>query len=505
MSTVESVTIIFLVLNLLVAGATLWWLSRRDGGDLERKLAELAGRLTEGNALLQTTLSATREELATSARLAREEAAANFDKLSSAVTSRLTEQGTEQTRRFDSFGKSLQDHRTASGADAKLLRDEVGTSLHTLGSKLGDSLNESSVRQGEALATVTQTVKELTSSNERKQEALRETVEGRLETIRTENAAKLEQMRTTVDEKLQGTLEARLGASFKQVNENLERVFRSVGEMQTIATGVGDLKRVLTNVKARGTWGEVTLGSLLEQVMSPEQYAANVEVRPNSGQRVEYAIKLPGDGEKPLWLPIDAKTPTEDYERLVEASERGDPAAVEDAAKGLERAVKLAAKDICSKYVCPPYSTDFAIMFLPNEGIYAEIVRRPGLQDALQRECRVKVAGPTNLLATLTSFRLGFRSLAIQERSSEVWKVLGQVKHEFGRFGVVLDKVKKKLGEAQNVVEDAEVRKRAVEKHLRDVETLPTPGRRDLVADVATELLMDAGETPDEVDHTGDV
>jgi DNA recombination protein RmuC len=228
---------------------------------------------------------------------------------------------------------------------------------------------------------------------------------------------------------------------------------------------------------------------LLEQVMTPEQYGMNVEVRPHSGQRVEYAIRLPGDGDEPLWLPIDAKMPTEDYERLVEASERGDAAGVEEAVKGIERAIKLAAKDICAKYICPPHSTDFAIMFLPNEGIYAEVLRRPGLVDALQREHRISVAGPTTLLATLSSFRMGFRTLAIQQRSSEVWKVLGNVKHEFGRFGDVLDKVQKKLGEAQNVVEAAGVRRRAVDRKLRDVEALPDGSVSDLVALAAVDLV----------------
>ena len=246
-------------------------------------------------------------------------------------------------------------------------------------------------------------------------------------------------MRVTVDEKLQGTLEQRLGASFNTVNENLERVFRSVGEMQSIATGVGDLKRVLSNVKARGTWGEATLGMALEQVMTPEQYATNVEVRPHSGQRVEYAIRLPGDGAEPVWLPIDAKLPTEDYERLVDASERGDAEGVDEAAKGLDRAIRKAAADIAAKYIQPPHTTDFAVMFLPTEGLFAEVVRRPGLIDQLQRECRVIVTGPTTLMALLTSLRMGFRSLAIQERSSEVWQVLGGVKTEFSRFGDMLD------------------------------------------------------------------
>lgn len=346
-------------------------------------------------------------------------------------------------------------------------------------------------KQQDGLSAVVETIKQLTTDHERRQEALRQTVEGKLDSIRTENTAKLEEMRQTVDEKLQSTLEARLGASFNQVNENLERVFKSVGEMQTIATGVGDLKRVLSNVKSRGTWGEGSLGMLLEQIMTPEQYSQNVEVRPNSGQRVEFAIRLPGESDQPLWLPIDAKLPTEDYERLILASEAGDAAAVEEASKALERRIRGCAKDISDKYIVPPHTTDFALMFLPTEGLFAEVVRRPGLIDTLQRECRVVVTGPTTLMATLTSLRMGFRSLAIQKRSSEVWQVLGAVKTEFGKFGDMLDKVNKKLGEAQNVVEQAGIRRRAVDRKLRGVEALPEAAARSALIGVDEELSAD--------------
>jgi DNA recombination protein RmuC len=264
-----------------------------------------------------------------------------------------------------------------------------------------------------------------------------------------------------------------LGASFTQVNEQLERVFKSVGEMQTIATGVGDLKRVLTNVKARGTWGEASLGMLLEQAMSAEQYGQNVAVIPGSSQRVEFAIRLPNDGDTPVWLPIDAKLPIEDYERLIDASDRADVAAIDAAQKGLERAIRVAAKDICEKYIGPPHTTDFAIMFLPTEGLFAEVVRRPGLVDALQREFKVLVSGPTTLMATLTSLRMGFRTLAIQQRSSEVWQVLSSVKQEFEKFGGVLKKVEDKLDQAKSVVQQARTRENVLGRKLRSVETLP--------------------------------
>jgi DNA recombination protein RmuC len=329
------------------------------------------------------------------------------------------------------------------------------------------------------------TVTELAQRSESRQDALRTAVEGRLEVLRSENAAKLEQMRQTVDEKLQGTLEQRLGASFKLVNDSLTRVHESVGEMQALASGVGDLKRILSNVKSRGTWGEVALGNILEEILSADQYGRNVEVQPRSNQRVEFAIKLPGDGQAPLWLPIDAKYPTEDYDRLAEASERGDVEAAEAASRGIEARVRGAAKDICAKYVAPPHTTDFAVMFLPTEGLFAEVIRRPGLVNWLQRECHVMVAGPTTLVSLLTSLRMGFRTLAIQQRSSEVWKVLSGVKTEFEKFGGVLDKIQKKLEEAQKVVEEAGVRRRVMDKKLRSVEVLP-----EVEADATVEIAV---------------
>jgi DNA recombination protein RmuC len=302
----------------------------------------------------------------------------------------------------------------------------------------------------------------------------RRTVEERLEAMRADNNEKLEAMRATVDEKMHHTLEERLGASFKLVSDQLEQVFKSVGEMQSLAQGVGDLKRVLTNVKSRGTWGEVSLGGILEQVLSAEQYERNVEIRPGSGQRVEYAIRLPGgDGDGPLWLPIDAKFPTEDYERLLDADERADTVATEAAAKAVEARVRQAARDISTKYVAPPHSTDFALLFLPTEGLYAETVRRAGLVDALQREWRVVVAGPTTLLALLNSLRMGFRSLAIQQRSSEVWQVLRAVKTEFEKYGEALDKVQKKLDEASTTIEGAARSRRRIDRRLSGVESLP--------------------------------
>ncbi len=283
-------------------------------------------------------------------------------------------------------------------------------------------------------------------------------------------------MRQTVDEKLQGTLEKRLGESFKLVQGQLEAVQRGLGEMQALATGVGDLKKVLTNVKTRGTWGEVQLGALLEQMLSPDQYAANVAPKPGSGERVEYVVKFPGhgQGEGEVMLPIDAKFPTEDYQRLVEASEKGDAAGVEAAGKALETRIKGCAKDIRDKYIHPPQTTDFGLLFLPTEGLYAEVVRRPGFADSLQHEYRVTVAGPSTLAAYLNALQMGFRTLAIQQRSSEVWQVLGAVKTEFGKFGDMIQKVEKKLEEATNTLGNVGQRSRAIERKLRGVQELPT-------------------------------
>jgi DNA recombination protein RmuC len=368
--------------------------------------------------------------------------------------------------------------RQDSALGSKMLRDEAAASARALREEVQLTLKQ----MGEQLRTAVG--------------ELRQAVEGRLDVLRAENAAKLEQMRQTVDEKLQGTLEQRLGASFKMVNDSLTRVHESVGEMQALATGVGDLKRILGNVKSRGTWGEVALGNILEEILSAEQYARNVEVRPRSNQRVEFAIKLPGDGETPLWLPVDAKYPTEDYDRLVEATGRGDIEAAEAALRGIEARVRSAAKDISTKYIAPPHSTDFAVMFLPTEGLFAEVIRRPGLVDWLQRECHIMVAGPTTLISLLTSLRMGFRTLAIQQRSSEVWQVLSAVKTEFEKFGGVLDKVHKKLEEAQKVVEEAGVRRRAMDRKLRGVEVLPETEATALLelAPAPVGLIEDARE-----------
>jgi DNA recombination protein RmuC len=340
--------------------------------------------------------------------------------------------------------------------EARRGREELAATLKQLGDQ-----------QKQQLAT-------LTADNEKRLGEVRTTLEAKLTAIQQDNAAKLEQMRATVEEKLQSTLETRLGESFKLVSERLEAVQRGLGEMQSLASGVGDLKRVLSNVKTRGILGEMQLAALLDQMLTPEQYAANVATVPGSDERVEFAVRLPGgDRDDQVWLPIDAKFPREDYERLLDAQQAADVEAVERAASALERRMRDEAKSIRAKYISPPATTDFAILFLPTEGLYAEIIRRPGLFDSLQREQRVIVAGPTTLSALLNSLQMGFRTLAIQKRSSEVWQLLGAVKNEFGKFGDVLKMVRKKLDEAGKHIDATAVRTRAIERRLRDVETLP--------------------------------
>ncbi len=323
--------------------------------------------------------------------------------------------------------------------------------------------------------TLTNQLSSLSESNARRMNEVRETLEKQLAQLQTTNAAKLDEMRATVDEKLQTTLQARLGESFKQVAERLEQVHKGLGEMQTLAQGVGDLKHLLTNVKTRGMFGEAQLASLLEQVFVPDQYATQVATRPGSKNVVDFAIKLPGksDDGTPLWLPIDAKFPNEDYERLLDAQGRADVLAAEVAGKALEMRIRLEAKSISDKYVEPPYTTDFAILFLPTEGLYAEVLRRPGLMESLQRDHRITLAGPTTLLAMLSSLQMGFRTLALEKRSSEVWQVLGAVKTEFGKFGDVLAKVKAQTETVLKTLDSAEVRSRAMGRALKKVDALP--------------------------------
>ena len=398
-----------------------------------------------------------REQIQLSAQGTRQELAGALSRFQHGLTQQMTQISTLQNDQIRTFSEQL----------ARLTAD--------------NALQAGAARQEQAEAikrfadTVQQTLTALTESNAKRMGEIRAVLEEKIRDLQSDNAKKLEEMRRTVDEKLHATLEQRLGESFRLVSERLEKVHQGLGEMHRLAMGVGDLKRVLTNVKTRGTWGEVQLEMLLEQLMTPGQYARNVETVPGSGAIVEFAIRLPGRGDEtaPVWLPIDAKFPKEQYERLVEASEAADAEGVAQAGKELERAIRVQAKTIADKYLAPPHTTDFALMFLPTEGLYAEVMRRPGLADDLQRTCRISIAGPSTLSALLNSLQMGFRTLALEKRSSEVWDILGAVKTEFGKFGAVLEATRKTLERAARSIDDAQVRTRQMSRKLKKVEALP--------------------------------
>ena len=421
----------------------------QGGGDLQaqqqlKELQDLRSVLQASSERLEREL---RREIAESSRGARQETTQNL----ATFQQTLTQQGAEATRtqntQIDSFGQQLA----------------------LLQKTLSDTLNNQ--------------LSGLSEANARRLNEVRETLEKQLVQLQTTNAAKLDEMRATVDEKLQTTLQARLGESFKQVADRLEQVHKGLGEMQTLAQGVGDLKHLLTNVKTRGIFGEAQLASLLEQVFVPDQYAVQVATRPGSKNVVDFAIKLPGksDTGEPLWLPIDAKFPNEDYERLLDAQGRADVLGAEAAGKALEVRIRLEAKSMVEKYVEPPHTTDFAILFLPTEGLYAEVLRRPGLMESLQRDHRVTLAGPTTLLAMLSSLQMGFRTLALEKRSSEVWQVLGAVKTEFNKFGDVLAKVKSQTETVLKTLDSAETRSRAMSRVLKKVDALPDTQAQALI------------------------
>jgi DNA recombination protein RmuC len=409
-----------------------------------------------------------REELANAARRSREEMGNTLKGIGDSLNKLLGAVRETVEKRLGALqeanAKKLDEIRLESGASAQKTRQEVSKVITDF----------VSWQRGQ-FASVVDQLKTLTDSNEKRLDTVRTTLEQRLKTMQEENATNLEKMRQTVDEKLQGTLEKRLGESFKLVSERLEAVSKGLGEMQSLATGVGDLKRVLTNVKARGTWGEVQLERMLEEILAPDQYGKNVSTGDNR-ETVEFAIRLPGHGEDKddiVLLPIDAKFPLEDYQRLVDAQELGNGEAAEAASKQLEVRIKGCASNICSKYLNPPKTTDFGILFLPTEGLFAEVIRRPGLAETIQRTQHVVIAGPTTLWSILNSFQMGFRILAIQQHSGEVWNLLAAVKTEFGKYGEVMDKVRKKLVEATNHVESIGTRSRAIERKLKNVGELP--------------------------------
>jgi len=393
-------------------------------------------------------------------------------------------------RNQEKIERSLKDeiakNREESTNNSKQLREEVRNSLKSSSDSLLNQMTNISELQEGRFKTFSGQLSTLTQSNEQKLDKMRETVEERLKLLQEDNTKKLDKMRETVDEKLHATLERRLGESFKLVSERLEMVHKGLGEMQNLAVGVGDLKKVLSNVKTRGILGEIQLGNILEQILTTEQYAKNVATKKGSREHVEFAIKLPGkdDSGEVVYLPLDAKFPREHYDSLMSAYDHGDPAAVDEAGKLLEGNIKKFAKDIKDKYIDPPYTTDFGIMFLPVEGLYAEVVRRPGLIETLQRDFKIIITGPTTLAAILNSLQMGFRTLAIEKRSSEVWTLLGAVKTEFGKFGDILEKTQKKLQEASNTIEDAAKKSRTIERKLKDVQVLPSTETPALIGNI---------------------
>jgi DNA recombination protein RmuC len=457
-------------------------------------------------------LDGVRAESAAGAKQLREEVVATLTSLSETTTRTMKDLAAAEKVQLDAFsgqifsltrssGEKLDGIRAESATGAKQLREEVVAALKGITESTTNTMGELANVQKGQLESMTLAIGKLSDSNETKLEAIRGTVEVELQRMQTDNAKQLEQMRQTVDEKLQGTLEKRLGESFKQVSERLEQVHKGLGEMQTLATGVGDLKKVLTNVKTRGTWGEVQLGALLEQVLNPDQYATNVSTK-DAGERVEFAVKLPGQGadkDETVWLPIDAKFPVEDYQRLADAQERADIDAMEIAGKQLENRVKSCAREISEKYLNPPKTTDFGILFLPIEGLFAEVIRRTGLIEAIQRESRVIIAGPTTLWSILNSLQMGFRTLAIQKRSSEVWNLLAAVKTEWTKYGDVLEAVQKKLHQASDTIGKAQVRSRAIGRQLKDVQELPTGAATALLPANLVDDDIEASET-DEMD-----
>ena len=476
---------ITLALSVLILLLTLWFGLRRSSAD-QRSRDDLKAALQVGSDRLEREL---RDEVGRSAQGTRLELGSALGTFQQTLLNQQGDVARTQNEQIDSFRTQL---ATMQGAVAQSLQSAVSAQM----------AQAQASREAQDMAlkrfsdSVVEQLRSLSEANERRLVDVKTTVEQRLTTLQQGNELKLEQMRATVDEKLQATLEARLGESFKQVADRLDQVHRGLGEMQVLAKDVGSLNRVLTNVKSRGVFGEVQLAGLLEQVFTPEQYATNVETVPGSGARVEFAIKLPGrrDDGLPLWLPIDAKFPREDYERLLDAQERADAAAAEAAGKAIEQRLRAEARTIRDKYIAAPHTTDFAILFVPTEGLYAEALRRPGLMEALQREHHVTLAGPTTLLATLTSLQMGFRTLALEKRSAEVWEVLGAVKTEFGKFGDVLARTKKKLDEASSAIDAAQTRTNVMTRKLKSVEGLSEVRTQALLPGIDLAGVSDLGD-----------
>ncbi|MCB1021770.1 MAG: DNA recombination protein RmuC [Acidobacteria bacterium] len=466
------------ILAIQVAFAIVWILTRRKVNPEEAArpvVEELRSAERRSEEALERELAKGRVDGSRQSRELREEVGQRIDALRDATDKSARDMRTEVSEQLEKFRTSLSEMSQTQEKRLEKVRETLDLKVKELQESNEQKFDAMRMGTGEQLEKFRTNLSEISQSQDKRLEKVRETLDVKVKELQESNAQKLDEMRKTVDEKLHGALEKRLGESFKQVSERLEVVHKGLGEMQSLANGVGDLKRLMSNVKTRGTWGEMQLGSLLENFLAPDQFASNVETLPGSGERVEFAIQLPGQDSHrgPVWLPVDAKFPQEDYQRLLEAEESGDALALEQARRGLERAVRISAKDIARKYVNPPHTTDFAILFVPVESLYAELLRRPGLANSIQQELKVTLSGPTTFSALLNSLQMGFRTLAIQKRTSEVWEVLGAVKSEFHKFGGVLDKVQKKLHEANNVMEDAKKRSRVMQRKLKDVEALP--------------------------------
>jgi DNA recombination protein RmuC len=482
MTQTEFIILLFTALAIIILQVVALMRGKSSGtsSDIAPQLTQLQNDLKRHQ---QETGERTERQIQTTAQSTRQELTGNLAQFQQTLAAQLTSVATLQNGQIDSFAQQLAKLNEVNALQLEAMRQSIAQQAQTGREEQASALK----RFGD---TLNQTLTALTESNAQRMAEVRATLESKIKDLQTDNGNRLEEMRKTVDEKLHATLEQRLGESFKLVSDRLEKVHQGLGEMQQLAIGVGDLKRVLTNVKTRGTWGEVQLEMLLEQVLTPDQYAKNVETVPSTGERVEFAIKLPGnvEGGTPVWLPIDAKFPKEQYERLAQAAEHADVEGVATAGKELERAIRVEAKSICEKYVSPPLTTDFAIMFLPTEGLYAEVMRRPGLADDLQRSHRVSIAGPSTLTALLNSLQMGFRTLALEKRSSEVWQVLGAVKTEFGKFGEVLAATKATLERAAKNIEQAETRTRQMTRKLKSVEALPSEAAQLLLGADATEV-----------------
>ena len=464
--------IILSVLSLVLSGYIVLLLRKSkengDSSEIKRILGSIDTSVNRFETLLKDELTRSRTEAAQGDKIAREELSQSLGTFGSSLTKQVLDIATSQKDQLISFATQINQAN-------KETREELRTAFKSFEGSFGSSM------------------KELVQITETRLDKMRETMEGKLKLMQDDNSEKLEKMRATVDEKLHATLETRLGQSFKMVTDKLDLVHKGLGEMQVLATGVGDLKKVLSNVKTRGVLGEYQLANILEQLFTPEQYQKNIKTKQGSDAMVEFAIKLPGreDQSKVVLLPIDSKFPSEDYQLLLEAYEKADKELIDISTKQLSNRIKTFAKDIRDKYIDPPNTTDFGIMFLPFEGLYAEVLRCNGLFECLQRDFKVTIVGPTTLSAFLNSLQMGFRTLAIEKRSSEVWEVLGAVKTEFGRFGEILDKTQKKLTEASNVIQDAGVRSRAIERKLRDVQELP---KAESIQLLGTEIASEVSE-----------